>query len=554
MKGQDLFEAMSYVRDDIIEESLDMYEDADIVAPPVRESLLARFFQSNWGVAMICAVVSLSVLSGIIWAGHHDPFGHGHGGTEESETDSEDVTEPITEISSEEETTISEETPTTDWRPDIPEEPETHTPIEPGDFGTEPSEGLEYRLTGDYYTVVGMGSCTDAKLVIPAEYEGKPVKMIGEGAFGKYDEAIGGYVEHKGITSVVVSEGIERIEGSAFIKCSSLRNIQLPSTLKYLGGSVFNGCSALIELSIPEGVAAIPGGMCWDCISLLKVTLPSTVKTVQMFAFLNCGNLYEVNLPEGLETLEDGVFQGCHALKEIYIPSTIKSIQAQSLRDGGVTDSSDAWIHHLYYGGTLEQYMELYRNTGVNIYRNAINFYIDGQLLEYLTVPENSELKQDMFSYCQSLKGVILPESISSSWGWVEDQSAFAGGYYVTNRLFADCPNLEWIVIQGALSDDRTVTKNNVTRYYSWLFQNFTKNLPDEHTSQGNYLESTVSTIHVYVTDTEKEAASYISNYLYLSNLDPDNEHKYPNVVVHYGAEWHYDENGHPTLNDDERR
>ena len=31
-----------------------------------RESALSRFFGSGWGVAMICAVVSLSVLGGII--------------------------------------------------------------------------------------------------------------------------------------------------------------------------------------------------------------------------------------------------------------------------------------------------------------------------------------------------------------------------------------------------------------------------------------------------------------------------------------------------------
>ena len=48
-----------------------------------------------------------------------------------------------------------------------------------------PSEGLEYSLNsdGNGYTVTGIGTCTDKELIIPSEYNAKPVTSIGGGAF-----------------------------------------------------------------------------------------------------------------------------------------------------------------------------------------------------------------------------------------------------------------------------------------------------------------------------------------------------------------------------------
>lgn len=52
--------------------------------------------------------------------------------------------------------------------------------------GTErASEGLEYSWNSDGtgYTVTGIGTCTDTEIIIPSEYNAKPVTSIGESAF-----------------------------------------------------------------------------------------------------------------------------------------------------------------------------------------------------------------------------------------------------------------------------------------------------------------------------------------------------------------------------------
>ncbi len=75
MNGMRAFEIMGDVREGLINESLEWLDaTAHMAVAARRESLLGRFVRSGWGVAVICAVVSISVLGGIIWAGQQKPF------------------------------------------------------------------------------------------------------------------------------------------------------------------------------------------------------------------------------------------------------------------------------------------------------------------------------------------------------------------------------------------------------------------------------------------------------------------------------------------------
>ena len=99
MKGQVAFEAIGGLSDGLIletAEALGFWEDASPAAVPLprrrQPSALARFFSTGWGVALLCAVVSLTVLGGVIWAGQR-PIVGGPGGSE-VETPNETETEP----------------------------------------------------------------------------------------------------------------------------------------------------------------------------------------------------------------------------------------------------------------------------------------------------------------------------------------------------------------------------------------------------------------------------------------------------------------------------
>jgi len=59
------------------------------------------------------------------------------------------------------------------------------------------------------------------------------------------------------IESIILHEGITRIEESAFTNHGYLQTVTLPTTLTEIGDNAFSGCRSLMELSLPESVKKI---------------------------------------------------------------------------------------------------------------------------------------------------------------------------------------------------------------------------------------------------------------------------------------------------------
>ncbi len=96
----------------------------------------------------------------------------------------------------------------------------------------------EYDEERDCYKVVDIGGYKDSVLVIPGEYKGKPVKIIGKYAFyGCFN-----------IQKVVLSEGIEVIEEAAFMHCPYLKTLVTCSTLYSVATDAFTDCWRLLEV------------------------------------------------------------------------------------------------------------------------------------------------------------------------------------------------------------------------------------------------------------------------------------------------------------------
>ncbi|MBR6782788.1 MAG: hypothetical protein IKM33_06320 [Clostridia bacterium] len=120
MNGRLAFEAMGALSDDLILESaqaLGFMENSSAATASRRRgsSALSRFFGSGWGVAVICAIVSLSVLGGIVWAGQRPVAGPQDTSTESEtvvETESESENKSDIESETESETEMETETET----------------------------------------------------------------------------------------------------------------------------------------------------------------------------------------------------------------------------------------------------------------------------------------------------------------------------------------------------------------------------------------------------------------------------------------------------------
>ena len=158
------------------------------------------------------------------------------------------------------------------------------------------------------------------------DFDGIPVVGVCENAF----------FNDKEITSIKLSNNLERIENGAFWGASNLKTITFSDGgkgLKKIDSLAFKDCSSLesIDLSNAE-ITEIPVRAFENCTSLKSIKLPSTVTKIADNAFAGCSNLEEI---KGLEQckiseLSATAFDSCVRLKDINLSNaTIAAIPDQ---------------------------------------------------------------------------------------------------------------------------------------------------------------------------------------------------------------------------------
>lgn len=146
--------------------------------------------------------------------------------------------------------------------------------------------------------------------------------------FLKSNTVLGEYVFQKctALESITIPEGWTSLGTSTFAECANVTKVTFQSTLKEINSGAFTSCSSLKSIEIPEGVEKVGSYAFYYCEGLESVSLPSTLRTIEDNAFDSCSALNTVDIKEGLETVGDWVFSGCLALPAVILPSTLTTL------------------------------------------------------------------------------------------------------------------------------------------------------------------------------------------------------------------------------------
>ncbi len=168
------------------------------------------------------------------------------------------------------------------------------------------TEGLEYEYNdaGNYYRVIGIGTCLDEDVVIPKEYKGSRVMIIDAEVFK----------DCQTIKSVVIPGSVTTIREESFYNCENLESVKIEEGVKVIGESAFIGCKKLKGIKIPSSVTSIEKFTFYDCLRLEKAELPQELTSIGYGAFSNCRSLKEITIPENVTTVKGSVFLGCKNL------------------------------------------------------------------------------------------------------------------------------------------------------------------------------------------------------------------------------------------------
>ncbi len=196
----------------------------------------------------------------------------------------------------------------------------------------------------EYYTIgyTGYISNLDGEIVIPAEYNGKPVRAIAqEGFAGSRIEKVtipatvdtlgnAAFLHCGSLKEVVFEEGsvLTQIPRGAFANCAKLTDITLPDGITDIGYGAFTGCENLTVLAFPAGLKTI-GDEAFYLSGLEEARLPDGITDIGYGAFYNCPALKYAEVGEGLTVLHAGAFGYCFSLETVTLPSTLKEVEAE---------------------------------------------------------------------------------------------------------------------------------------------------------------------------------------------------------------------------------
>lgn len=329
----------------------------------------------------------------------------------------------------------------------------------------------------EYYKVKGYSLTERKKLVIPEEYNGKPVKEIEKDGFA--------YIK---LEEIEIPKSIEKIGEKAFNFCQELKKVTMNGTNVEIGESCFYGCGSLKDVKLPESIKAIPkyafynctsleaidlpesveeiGEYCFsDCSNLKSIEIPSNVSSIYSSCFANCINLDNVKFQEGIENIYSFAFSNCK-IKKIYIPKSVKIISSGSFQscdieeievdsDNPIYDSRDncnaiikTASNDLILGSsktiipTSVTYIDSYAFYGnnclkkINIPGNVveIDYKSFGNCSNLTSVIFNDGL-QDInnyaFSNCKGLTDINIPKTVTT----------------IVDSAFNGCSNIRQIIV-----------------------------------------------------------------------------------------------------------
>ena len=185
------------------------------------------------------------------------------------------------------------------------------------------------------------------EIAIPSNLDGKTIISLGNDALKNATK----------VTNITIPDSIEKINYHAFKGCSKLSNVDLGS-IKDLSFGIFEDCTSLKEITVPKTLKYGGGTAVFNNSAITKINLEEGLTIVPSCLCANTG-ITEITIPNSVEKIEYYAFKDCPNLKKIIILDNCKSIGwfiSQPNNDSVFNNHNEDLTIYCYEGSEIAKY------------------------------------------------------------------------------------------------------------------------------------------------------------------------------------------------------
>lgn len=259
---------------------------------------------------------------------------------------------------------------------------------------------------------------------------------------------IGNYAfSNVGFTSVSIPTNITKLGNNVYSGCTSLESVNILGQVTF-GTNIFEKCTALTTAVIADKNTSISNYFFDGCTSLINVTLPAELTTLGTYAFRNCSSLKKITLPSKLTKIGStsysasaNTFENCTSLEEVEILGKATYIGSYVFKNCTSLKTINIPTTCVQIGNYAFQYTAI----------------------ESIDLSKLTALGTYAFHGCKSLKSVVLPNiAILPNYAFKDctsltsveilNKTTKIGSSSTAGNTFEGCTSLENVKINGNIT------------------------------------------------------------------------------------------------------
>ena len=332
------------------------------------------------------------------------------------------------------------------------------------------TNGMQWELIDGEISIIDY-RMNEATVFIPSSIEGKTVTSVGDFAF----------MDHSEITEITIPSTIKFIGLSAFNGCTGIKTVHFSGTTA-AWETLLNTSDGNNQPLIAATVICSDGQADFDDVKYLEYSLNADgesysitgagtfngnvldipamyngkpVTTIGTFAFYECGNLTEVNIGTNIVEVEPYAFARCASLVKVTIP-----------------DNVEVFGEYAFYLCTELTTAEISANSKLTSIARSMFHWCEK--LSTVTIPNNVTRIEDYGFYgCHALTTITIPSKVT----YIGDSAFYSKGLTsiviptsvkeIARAAFCNCTALTSFRYSGTKTQWNSVTKGNQWADYS---------------------------------------------------------------------------------------